>query len=446
MLTRSAAAAESRPNIIYLHSHDTGRYIQPYGADVPTPNLQKLASEGVLFRNAFDVAPTCSPSRASLLTGHCPHSNGMLGLAHRGFSLKNYKEHLLHTLRPHGYSSTLIGIQHIANDPSVIGYDEILPEPVAAMRPTRLYDTGTTAEKFLERQPKQPFFLDIGFFETHREFPQPTAAEDERFCMPPIGVPDTPGTRRDMAGFKASARRLDCAIGHILTKLETTGLAKNTLVIATTDHGVAFPNMKCNLTGHGTGVYLIMRGPGGFSGGKINEALVSQLDIYPTVCDLLGIEKPAWLQGKSLMPVVRGEAAEVHDEIYAEVNYHAAYEPKRSTRTHRWNYIRRYGDRNRPVLPNCDDSPCKDVWLNNGWRDHLLPREELYDLVFDPNESHNLAADPAHSKALAAMQKRMDAWMQRTDDPLLHGPVPAPVGAILNDPDGTSPKDLPRRT
>src|SRR5438270_16503 len=84
----------TRPNILYLHSHDTGRYIQPYGYAVATPNLAKLASEGVVFRHAFDAAPTCSPARASLLTGHCPHSNGMLGLAHRGFKLNDYKQHL----------------------------------------------------------------------------------------------------------------------------------------------------------------------------------------------------------------------------------------------------------------------------------------------------------------------------------------------------------------
>src|SRR4051794_36763661 len=123
---RSSAAVSSRPNILYLHSHDTGRYIQPYGYDVPTPNLQKLASEGILFRQAYDAAPTCSPSRASLLTGHCPHNNGMLGLAHRGFALNDYRQHLAHTLRPYGYQSTLIGIQHIAMDPRTIGYDQVL--------------------------------------------------------------------------------------------------------------------------------------------------------------------------------------------------------------------------------------------------------------------------------------------------------------------------------
>jgi arylsulfatase A-like enzyme len=102
-------AQTAKPNIIYLHSHDSGRYLQPFGHAVPTPNLQRLASEGVLFRRAFSAAPTCSPSRSALLTGQCPHRNGMLGLAHRGFSMNDYSKHILHTLRPAGYRSVLAG-------------------------------------------------------------------------------------------------------------------------------------------------------------------------------------------------------------------------------------------------------------------------------------------------------------------------------------------------
>jgi N-sulfoglucosamine sulfohydrolase len=441
LANRGQAAETSQPNILYIHSHDTGRYIQPYGADVPTPNLHKLAGEGILFRNAFNAAPTCSPSRASLLTGHCPHNNGMLGLAHRGFSLYDYKQHILHTLRPHGYRSTLIGVQHIAKDPTVIGYDEIVETAgvhVAQVAPASV--------RFLKQTPKQPFFLDIGFFETHREFHEPGPQEDERFCKPPVPVPDAPATRRDMASFMASARVLDTGIGDILNALESAGLASNTLVIATNDHGVPFPAMKCNLTIHGTGVALIMRGPGEFRGGRVSNAMVSHLDLYPTICALLNIENPAWLQGTSLLPLIRGQVQEVHEELFAEVNYHAAYEPKRAARTRRWNYIRRFGQREHPVLPNCDDSPSKDLWVKNGWKDLLVPGEQLFDVIFDPNETRNLAADPKYSKALTEMRGRLDAWMKRTDDPLLRGPVPAPKGALINDADGISPQEPPMRS
>ncbi|HEX2265726.1 MAG TPA: sulfatase-like hydrolase/transferase, partial [Solirubrobacterales bacterium] len=102
------------PNILYIHSHDTGRYVQPYGFPVPTPNIQLLADQGVLFRNAFCAAPTCSGSRASLLTGQYCHNNGLLGLAHRGWELNDYGQHLVHPLREAGYRSVLIGEQHIS--------------------------------------------------------------------------------------------------------------------------------------------------------------------------------------------------------------------------------------------------------------------------------------------------------------------------------------------
>ena len=106
-----------RPNIVYLHSHDTGRHIQPYGHQVPTPNIQRLAEQGLLFRQAFSAAPVCSPSRAALLTGEYSHTNGMLGLAHRGYRLADSDHHLVHTLRTAGYTSTLIGEQHLSVDP-----------------------------------------------------------------------------------------------------------------------------------------------------------------------------------------------------------------------------------------------------------------------------------------------------------------------------------------
>src|SRR3954454_10871451 len=114
------------PNILYIHSHDTGRYVQPYGFQVPTPNIQMLADQGVLFREAFCAAPTCSGSRASLLTGQYCHNNGMMGLAHRGWSLNDYGKHWVHTLREAGYRSVLIGEQHISEDPAVIGYDDVI--------------------------------------------------------------------------------------------------------------------------------------------------------------------------------------------------------------------------------------------------------------------------------------------------------------------------------
>jgi N-sulfoglucosamine sulfohydrolase len=195
---------------------------------------------------------------------------------------------------------------------------------------------------------------------------------------------------------------------------------------------MAFPSMKANCTGGGIGVMLTMRGPGGFRGGQVCDALVSHLDLYPTICDVAGIARPAWLQGAALLPLVRGETP-VRDEIFAEVTFHGAYEPQRAVRTSRWKYIRRYADPPSPGT-NCDAGPSNDYWLREGWAARLWEREQLYDLVHDPHEAHNLAGDPAAGEALADLRARLDAWMQATDDPLLRGHVLPPPGAQVTDP------------
>ena len=147
-------------------------------------------------------------------------------------------------------------MQHIAKDPATIGYDQVTNVPG-----NHVEDVAPLAAAFLAKRPAAPF-LNVGFFETHREFRAPGPKEDARFCLPPAPIPDTPQTRADIAAFKASARVLDEGVGVVLKALEANGLAENTLVISTTDHGVSFPAMKCNLTDHGMGVSLIMRGPG----------------------------------------------------------------------------------------------------------------------------------------------------------------------------------------
>jgi N-sulfoglucosamine sulfohydrolase len=421
------------PNILYLHSHDTGRYVQPYGHQIPTPNIQRLADQGVLFRDAHCAVPTCSGSRACLLTGQYGHSNGMLGLAHRGWELNDYTEHIVHTLRGAGYWSGLIGEQHIAKRPDVIGFDKVIKVPT-----TRVDAVAPIARETLAERPPQPFFLSVGFFETHREFFEPSSVRDSHYSQPPPNLPDGPETRRDMAGFKASARSLDQGVGAVLDALDEMGLTDETLILFTTDHGLAFPGAKATLFDRGTGVMLIMRGPGGFTGGKVIDPMVSHLDVYPTLCELAGLETPPFAQGRSLLPLVRGEVRTLHEEIFTEATFHAAYEPQRAIRTERWKYIRRFGERTLPVLPNTDDSPSKDLWLRHGFGERPIAAEQLYDLLFDPNEAANLAADPAYAEVRADLADRLERWMRDTRDPLLDGPVTPPPGVELNDPEQRS--------
>jgi arylsulfatase A-like enzyme len=427
----------TRPNIVYLHSHDTGRYVQPYGHAVPTPSIQRLAEEGVLFRQAFSAGPTCSPSRAGLLTGQSPHAAGLLGLVHRGFRLNDPRQHLATVLRDGGYRTALLGFQHVtAGDPSELGYTDLI-EPDACAIASIVPKVARFLDDHLAHQPEQPFFLDAGAFETHRVYPE-VPAEAGRYVRPPAPIPDAPETRHDMARFIESARRLDEGYGRILDLIDRAGIRDNTIVVCTTDHGLAFPGMKCTLTDHGIGVLLIVRGPGGFEGGQVSDALVSQIDLMPTLCELAEIELPAWATGKSLLPLVRGEVEAVNEEIFAEVTYHAAYEPQRVIRTGRYSYIRRWGNRTTPVLPNIDDGESKSWLLERGLADRAVPAEQLYDLVFDPNQANNLIGDPRMGQIRTTLGNRLRGWMEETNDPLLAGDVPLPAGASVNDADARS--------
>jgi len=425
-----------RPNIVYLNSHDTGRYVQPYGHAVRTPNLQRLAEEGVLFRQAFCAAPTCSPSRAALLTGMSPHSCGMLGLAHRGWDLNDYGKVLPRKLQQHGYTACHAGVQHIVDSGNrdawrTIGFDKKLDGP-----------EHEAAAAFLGSRPQEPFYLEVGFHQTHRDFTLPLDARDDpRYTLSLPCLPDTPETREDFAHFGTEAAELDRRMGVVLSALGQAGLAGNTLVICTTDHGPAFPLMKCNLTDHGIGVMLIMRGPEDFVGGKIVDGMVSHVDIFPTLCEYLGIPRPSWLEGVSFLPLVRRQIEQVREALFAEVTYHASYEPMRCLRTERYKYIRRYDHRSAPVLPNCDDSITKSLMLTRGWKEQPRQQEMLYDLAFDPQEAHNLIEDPRLASVLEEMRGRLDTWMQETGDPLLTGRAPVRPGIIVNDPDGLSPRE-----
>ncbi len=437
-------------HIVYLHSHDTGRYIQPYGYDVETPNLQQFAEEGVLFRQAFCVAPTCSPSRAGLLTGTCPHRNGMIGLAHRGARLRDNSQHLAAFLARQGYATALSGFQHeITGAPEELGYQEVFTGGAGEEYPEWELSVARAAGDYLRRPHDRPFFLSCGFVTTHRMGPSPqwfngeaSPVGDPRYCRPPGPLPDLPEIRRDFADFRVAAARLDSYMGMVLAALEEAGLGENTLVICTTDHGIAFPSMKCNLNDHGLGVMLMLRGPG-FTGGQVSDALVSHLDFFPTVCELAGLPAPDWLEGRSLLPLMRGETPTLHEELFSEVNYHAAPEPLRSVRTERYRYVRRFWPRPGPVLPNCDDSVSKHEMLRLGWGSCPRPAEELYDLAFDPLGSCNLAADPAQAEVLVDLRARLERWMRSTEDPLLKGRLDPWPGMRLTPADCQSPREEP---
>lgn len=431
-------------NVIYMHSHDTGRYVSPYGHALRTPNIQRFAEQGALFRQAFCANPTCSPSRCALLTGRSAHSCGMLGLAHRGFAMPDYSIHLANVLREAGYETALAGTQHEAQPDRVksgeTGYERVLGPDMHGSA-----GSAEAAVQFIKENHDRPFFLANGYGATHRPFPKtPDPLDDPRYTMPPAPLPDNQQTRYDMATYATLVNQLDTAMGKVIDAVDQAGIADNTLIILTTDHGIAFPGMKCHLTDHGIGIMLMMRGPDhtGAIGGKCFDQMVSQIDVMPTVLDWLGIDGPDGIEGTSLVDLLAGKTDTHRDEIFAEVNFHAACEPKRAVRTGRYKYIRHYDDKHDTSTPaNIDASVSKGMWIEAGWRDRKVPRERLYDLMFDPNEACNIADDPAAADVLNDMRGRLDRWMRETNDPLLDGPLPMLEGYKITPYESLKPGD-----
>jgi len=439
-------------NIVYLHCHDGGRYIEPYGWPVRTPNLMRFAREGVLFRRAYCAAPTCGPSRAALMTGQYPHECGMFGLpGGDGWKLNDITHHLVHELNEAGYLTALAGVQHEVNHKN----PNLHPLPYRRFLDTRAQkgehypETLDRVEEFLAEAKDRPFFLSIGLDEPHRNniarpeigignesarFSKTRYYEpdrlDWRYTAPLPWLPDLPEIRKDVESLHEGVRILDEYMGRALYMLRQRGLDRNTLVIVTTDHGIEFPGGKKTLREPGTGVFLMLRGPGGFEGGRVIEALVSQLDIYPTLLDLLGRPKPARLRGKSLLPLVRGETDRLHEAIFTEQNYHGPLEALRAVRTERYKLVRRHD----PIGPRMrQDGPSCPIMERFGNYDRPLGREQLYDLYLDPQEACDRADDPALAEVRADLGRRLDEWMRETDDVFPSGAFP-PIPRTLKSP------------
>ena len=419
-------------NVLYIHTHDSGRYFEPYGYHVPTPNLLNLAKEGTLFRHAYCAGPTCSPSRAGLLTGMCAHSSGMLGLAHLGHKLNDYEQHLANFLKRNGYETVLTGIQHEASRSEDIGYDKIYlgmddKKEEGGIKNKKEFDFSNAQlvcsyikEKANNKQ--KPFFLSYGLVNTHREYPQMDQAEQKQvnpnYVMPPYPMYDNEKNRQDMADHINSVKIVDDCVGMVLETLKQSGLEKDTIILFTTDHGIAFPMMKCNLYDSGIGVALIIKYPENKMRGRAIDALVSQIDLFPTLCDLLALDKPAWLQGVSLLPLLENETDSVRNEIFSEVTYHAEYEPMRCIRTKRYKLIKIYNQEKGYIEANMDGGISKDFYKNAGHFDRMRAKEELFDLYLDPIERVNLIDNHQYKEIYTELNKKLIYWMDKTNDPL----------------------------
>jgi len=417
-------------------SHDTGRKLQSYGHKVQTPALTELATEGVQFNQYYCAAPQCSPSRGSILTGLYPHNNGLMGLAHLGFCIDSSCTTLPKELQKNGYETTLIGLSHetIGEAPPVaervfsstydLGYDHVISVP-GDRAPKIAEEVVKFLNQFQDSEKAKPFYLNVGFFETHRAFDEYLSYADaveevEVFNF----LPDTDKVRQDIALYNGSVKVLDAAIGKINGALKATGLDQNTIVIYTTDHGVDFPKAKGALKAAGLETALIMVLPGESFKNIRKEALLCNVDLLPTILDLIEAKIPADLDGKSFAKLLRSdEEVEIREAFFSELTWHDRYHPMRGIRTKSFSYVKNFADGPKIYMP-------LDAHLSLSGQEVrdacYVPNvvEELYDLLVDPLEENNLIHELDYQEIAKELREKVANWMLETSDPLLKGPVP----------------------
>ncbi len=419
---------ELRPRIVMLITcHDLGRHLGCYGVEtVRTPALDGLAAEGVLFEQAYCISPACSPSRSTLATGRYPHNNGVMGLTHGSFAwdLHPSERHAAQLFGSAGFETHLFGLQHVSPQSERLGFDHVHGR-------ARGRDVSERVAAFLGGpRPETPLYIEVNLEEPHRPYNQGGVEPDEALgvWVPPY-LPDVPEAREEMAAAQGAIREADTAVGRMLAALEGTGLAPSTLLMFTTDHGLAMPRAKCTLYDPGIGVALLTRWPeAGIGGGRMISNLVSNLDVLPTLLDAAGVPVPENVQGRSFLPLLRGEEPyETRDAVYAEKTYHSYYDPMRTIRTPTHKYIRNFESSFLVEIPG--DIAAGGVFRADPsrYQGSTHPSVELYDLHADPDEQHNLAGEPAYAELERELDARLWAWMEETNDPLLGGPVPSPA-------------------
>lgn len=415
----------ARPNILVIIVHDLGTHLGCYGdSSVRSPNLDKLASEGVRMESHFGTAAYCSPARGSLFTGRYPHSNGLLGLVNLGWDLPESSVTIARSLGEAGYETFLFGMQHEKKDPSRLGFDHVGERSL-----------GSTCSKvaplvthFLDERGAsdgRPFYARVGFSEVHRRYDGFSAERANEVNVPPF-MKDTPGAREDLAMFHGSIEHMDSSVGEVLEALDRNGLRENTLVVFTTDHGIAFPRAKATIYDPGIHTTMLMRWPGGnLPEGRVFPEMVSGVDLSPTLHEAAGVEPPPGVQGRSYLGLLQGRNYEPRTEVFAGQNT-APDDIKRGIRTARYKYIRNYDEGPTLRLPTDIETSLTRRDLGD---EHLAPRPavELYDLESDPLEMVNLAGRPEMAAVEQDLASRLDRFQRETDDPILSGTIPRPA-------------------
>ncbi|WP_314174791.1 sulfatase-like hydrolase/transferase [Streptomyces winkii] len=423
--TGTGTGTGRHPNVLVFFTDQqrwdtTGLHGNPLGL---TPVLDRLAEQGVSVDHSYTCQPVCAPSRASLQTGRYPTATGVF---RNGIALPPDIPTLAHHFRAAGYDTGYIGKWHLAPDEHTGavperyrgGYDYWLAanllEFTSDAYTTTLYDKdgrphhfdgyradalGSAAAGFLRQRREEPFFLFLSFLEPHHQnarddYPAPHGYREryaDAWTPPDLRALGGGNSQEHLAGYYGMVRRLDEVLGTVLDTLAAQGELENTVVLFTSDHGCHFKTRndeyKRSLHDASVRVPTVLSGPG-LRGGRRLEELVSHVDLAPTLLDAAGLAVPAEMQGRSLLPLLRGEDTGWPDEVLIQIS---ESEVGRAVRTHRWKY---------GVV-----APGADAWQVPA-ADHYV-ETYLYDLRADPDELVNRVGDPACAAARRALGDRL---------------------------------------
>lgn len=423
-LSLTIAAAAERPNILWLIAEDFGPHLGCYGTkEVFTPNLDRIAAEGVRYTRFFTTAPVCSPSRSAFMTGMYQTTIGAHNhRSHRddNYTLPKGARLLTDWMRDAGYFTV-----NVRELPAGMGFKGTGKTDWNFAYAGKPFDS----DRWADLKAHQPFFAQVNFQETHRRFRGPKRADPAKVEVPPY-YPDHPMVREDWAQYLDAATELDRKVGLILAQLERDGLKDNTVVVFFGDNGQAHVRGKQFCYDSGLHVPLIIRGAKDFplKAGTVDARLVAAIDLAPTMLAIAGAKKPPAMEGEVFLGA---RAASPRQYVFgARDRCDETVFRFRTVRDARYRYIRNFTPE-RPLLQSNEyKERSYPVWnllkelhaagkltpLQAALCAPQMPAEELYDLESDPHETKNLAPSPEHRAVVERLRGALERWIEETKD------------------------------
>lgn len=447
-----AAPATQRPNILLITADDMN-WDAPgcFGNTMPniTPNIDRLASQGMRFEHAHVTVAVCQPCRSVLMTGRYPHRNGAEGFQ----AIREDVPTLQEQLRGAGYLNGIFSkTEHLAPQPKFC-WDYFKPAAeMGAGRNPSLYYRHTAEFLKQAKAAGKPFFLMANSTDPHRPFAgsdqeaagrkkagkKPDARQPVRRTIAPAEVivpgflPDIPDVRREVAEYYTSVYRCDETVGQVLKALAESGLEQNTLVMFLSDNGMSFPYSKTNCYRDSTRTPWIARWPGRIKPGAVdNRHIISGIDFTPTVLDAAGLRPMEGMDGQSFAPLLQGRpqnGRELVVTVFHETSGRQRFE-MRSIQSRRFGYLFNAWSDGTRIFRNESQAGRTFAAMREAAKtdskiaarvEFFLKRvpEEFYDYQADPHALNNLIADPRHKPEIERMRREMLQWMKRTADPL----------------------------